>query len=428
MQGDNYLRPAFPLRLKENFFSLSSQSSPPAPTCPSSNLNKPRSISITAPLYWSPQQPNLNLSSITNTMSGPANGPGTEGEMAPAPMYAAEILMASHQGLKLENDRLRSENERLCAENERLCAENDRLCTENNRLCDENAKLEAELAPKGGQIPAQFIGTSYDGTKRKVEEEMYADDERGNKKLRTTDSMEFGGLSDANLNGVCQFVSIAQNEVLRVAAKGGLINHLYFKITPRGILGITPIGMERIDLFHRSKTEPKLIEDWKLARGAEFSKKVRKIITESGFQNHSHPSLHCLAEELEDEGLSMDTLRSKLVSLESQTRNDVERLEAYVKELTRIQRNGRQNGQVDKEDLLAILRRISRPATDGSVRPLIKIIEGAEGLCEAFRFLGELEKIVDGYRALYAASEKMEDSIEFPAHQFAPAAPRVVEG
>lgn len=337
---------------------------------------------------------------LTFGRSGPTNGPGTEGEMTPAPMYAVEILIASHQELKLENDRLRIEN----------------------------AKLKVELVQKGNQIPAQFIGTSYLGTKRKVEEEMYATDQLGNKRLRTTDSMAFEGLSDGNLDGVCSFVSTAQNEVLRVAAKGGLINHLHFKITPRGILGMTPLGMERIDLFHRSKTEPKLIEDWKSTRGAEFSKQVRGIITESRFQDNSHPSLHYLAKQLEDgRNLSMGTLREHLIAVESETKEDVTKLNAYISELNKTRLNGRRNGKVDKNDLLKILRRISRSQIDGSVRPYVRMIEGDEGLRMAFAFLGELEKIVKGYHALYAASAKMENSIDFPAHHFAPSAPRVEE-
>ncbi|CAH0015707.1 unnamed protein product [Clonostachys rhizophaga] len=366
-------------------------------TCPSSNLNNLRSISITAPLPSN--SPNLNLSSITNTMSGSTNGPGTEGEMAPAPMYAVEILIASHQELKVENDRLRIEN----------------------------AKLKAELVQKGNQIPAQFIGTSYLGTKRKVEEEMYATDQLGNKRLRTTDSMAFEGLSDGNLDGVCSFVSTAQNEVLRVAAKGGLINHLHFKITPRGILGITPLGMETIDRFHWSKTEPQLIEDWESTRGAEFSKKVREIITESRFQDHSHPSLHYLAKQLEDgRNLSMGTLRDHLASVESETKDDVTRLNFYINELNRTHLTGRRN-RVDKEDLLEVLGRISPSLVDGSMRPYVRMIEGDQGLRMAFAFLGELEKITKGYRALYTASANIGDSIEFPTHHFAPAAPRIDE-
>ncbi|CAG9941548.1 unnamed protein product [Clonostachys rosea f. rosea IK726] len=400
MQDHSYLRPAVPRA--QGKLLLPFIITITTPIRPGSSINNLSSIAITAPPPSN--SPNLNLSSITNTMSGSASDSGTEGEMAPEPMYRASDVPV---GAKASNEELKLENERL-------------------RI--ENAKLKAELAKNGSQIPAQFIGTSYLGTKRKVEEEMYATDQLGNKRLRTTDSMAFEGLSDGNLDGVCSFVSTAQNEVLRVAAKGGLINHLHFKITARGILGITPLGMERIDLFHRSKTEPKLIEDWESNRGAEFSNMVREIITESRFQDHSHPSLHYLAKQLEDgRDLSMGNLRKHLIAMEFETKDDVTKLEAYVKEMNRTQLNGRRNGKVDKKDLLAILRRISRSPIDGSVRPYVRMIQGDEGLRMAFAFIGELEKIVNGYHALYAASVKIESSIKVPTHYFAPAAPRTVE-
>uniref|UniRef100_A0A8H7TTK8 Uncharacterized protein n=1 Tax=Bionectria ochroleuca TaxID=29856 RepID=A0A8H7TTK8_BIOOC len=244
---------------------------------PGSSINNLRSIAITAPPPSN--SPNLNLSSITNTMSGSASDSGTEGEMAPEPMYRASDVPV---GAKASNEELKLENERL-------------------RI--ENAKLKAELVKNGSQIPAQFIGTSHLGTKRKVEEEMYATDQLGNKRLRTSDSMAFEGLSDGNLDGVCSFVSTAQNE--------------------------------------------------------------------------------------------------HLIAVESETKDDVTKLEAYVKEMNRTQLNERRNGTVDKKDLLEILRRISRLSTDGSVRPYVRMIEGDEGLRMAFAFIGQLEKITEGYHALY---------------------------
>ncbi|CAH0036363.1 unnamed protein product, partial [Clonostachys solani] len=272
----------------------------------------------------------------------------------------------------------------LKEENEDLKAELD-MHNEILGLTEEDRNFgERTLGQKGSQIPAQFIGTSYVGTKRKVEEEMYATDQLGNKRLRTTDSMVFEGLSDKNLDGVCCFVSTAQNEVLRVAAKGGLINHLHFNITPRGILGITPLGMERIDLFHRFKSEPKLLADWKSTRGAQFSKEVRQIINESGFQDHSHPSLYYLVKQLEDgRDLSVEVLREHLMAMESYTKDDVKKLRAYIKELNRPLRTN----SIDKRELLAVLRRLSRSPVDEGVRQYVKMIEADEGLLIAFVFI-----------------------------------------
>ncbi|VUC20927.1 unnamed protein product [Clonostachys rosea] len=260
---------------------------------------------------------------------------------------------------------------------------------------------ERTLGKEGGLIPAEFIRTSFLGTKRKLEEEMYAIDQLGNKRLRTTTPMRFKGLSNKHLDEVCCFVSTAQNEVLRVAAKGGLTNPLHFNVTSRGILGIIPLGMERIYLFHRFKSEPKLIDDWKLAKGEKFSEAVRDTIVET--------TLLCTtsSSNLTTADTCPWTLFATIHSLsKSATKLDVTKFNAYIKEISKTQRKY----PVDKKDFLEILKRISCSSTDSSTTRLVGMNERDKGFLIAHTFVAKLEKIVKGYHLLYAGSAEIENS------------------
>jgi len=128
--------------------------------------------------------------------------------------------------------------------------------------------------------------------KRAVEEMLF---EPETKRLKLSTEISVGRYVDSATQ---DFYREAGNAVLRKAARGGLINPLHFKVGEDGLVGLTNLGRERMEMAEMAKQVP--YEDWKAQHDAKMTQKVRGLMVEAGFLTHGHISMVGLVADLEN--------------------------------------------------------------------------------------------------------------------------------
>lgn len=119
--------------------------------------------------------------------------------------------------------------------------------------------------------------------KRAVEEALY---EPETKRPKLASEISIGRYVDSATQ---DFYREAGNAVLRKAARGGLINPLHFKVGEDGLVGLTNLGRERMEMSEMAKKVP--YEDWKAQNDAKMTQKVRGLMVRARFLTHGHISM-----------------------------------------------------------------------------------------------------------------------------------------
>ncbi|RSL70966.1 hypothetical protein CEP53_001644 [Fusarium sp. AF-6] len=130
---------------------------------------------------------------------------------------------------------------------------------------------------------------SHATLKRKAVECLYRHGTPNVKKMRLAEDTHL------NLEGfrpaeACELVGNINNEVLRVAAKAGLLNFQHFSTGPNGTLGLTEFGLKKVAISDGCRSYLETVENGE-KETAELTAKARKLLSKGGFLVQGHRSL-----------------------------------------------------------------------------------------------------------------------------------------
>ncbi|RSM03420.1 hypothetical protein CEP52_007398 [Fusarium oligoseptatum] len=130
---------------------------------------------------------------------------------------------------------------------------------------------------------------SHTTLKRKAVECLYRHGTPDVKKMRLAEEtyLNLEGFRPAE---ACELVGNINNEVLRVAAKAGLLNFRHFSTGPSGTLGLTEFGLKKAAISDGFRSYLEEVENGE-KETAELTAKARNILSKGGFWVQGHPSL-----------------------------------------------------------------------------------------------------------------------------------------
>lgn len=129
-------------------------------------------------------------------------------------------------------------------------------------LREENAYLKSQLyewtdCTEGEPTyDISSVAVERAALKRKAETQLF--DER--KRMRVMKKAVLPELDTYSRADSHQYFSIVHNHVLRIAARGGLINLTHFEVGQYGQICLSKEGLERAELFDKHQTHRKVIE------------------------------------------------------------------------------------------------------------------------------------------------------------------------
>ncbi|KPM43712.1 hypothetical protein AK830_g2890 [Neonectria ditissima] len=127
------------------------------------------------------------------------------------------------------------------------------IATKDSKIAELSQRIETISHPQGDGrltegVSSQFMDLSRASLKRKVQEDLFFVDD---KRMKPSTLVDLTSLTDPSLDGVTRYLSIAHNEVLRVAATGGLINPMHFDVTRAGTVALSSLGLEQANQIPR---------------------------------------------------------------------------------------------------------------------------------------------------------------------------------
>jgi D-ribose pyranose/furanose isomerase RbsD len=129
-----------------------------------------------------------------------------------------------------------------------------------------------------------------------------------------------------------QYFSIVHNHVLRIAARGGLINLTHFQVGQYGQICLSKEVIERAELFDKHQTYRKVIEAYLASRIGTHQIRFGTLLLDHGLTVQGHPSLMTLVHGLQgDKLMTLGNLADELQKVDEETREAVLKL----KELAR---------------------------------------------------------------------------------------------
>lgn len=254
--------------------------------------------------------------------------------------------------------------------------------------------------------------------KRAVEEALF---EPETKRLKLSSEISLGRYVDPATQ---DFYREAGNAVLRKAARGGLINPLHFKVGEDGLVGLTNLGRERMEMSEMAKQVPH--EDWKAQHDAKMTQKVRGLMVQAGFLTHGHISMVGLVTYFEQsEVVSAGNLIEELDSIIAATETLLHSLSgtrdvlANIFERTYVYRSREDEAGKHRTTLVSLLKDLHGSYGDRSLEGYVQleiITGGSRGLVEVARASH------DKYRKLLRMRDTVRNESKIPDAYLSPLA------
>ena len=273
-------------------------------------------------------------------------------------------------------------------------------------------------------VPAHFTEATYADLKCKVHENLYIDTE-SHKRMRSSEELSFPELNSEILKGVCQYTTIAQNEVLRVASRGGLINPLHFEVDRSGIVTINELGLKRVALFHKHKSQVALIQHWRDQMRTEASNLVRSILESSGLDVWGDESVLPLQQKLAKGGeATPQDLIYYIKEIEGHVGEKVDTVAQFLQSVNAIKHNPLLFGDLVKG--LGHVKPLFSSYSGHKLAPKLQNLLGCKRhetplLCKDA--IHHLRQLNGGYQHLFRVTNELEVRTKMPGHYLAPTAP-----
>ncbi|KAH7162193.1 hypothetical protein B0J13DRAFT_633082 [Dactylonectria estremocensis] len=260
--------------------------------------------------------------------------------------------------------------------------------------------------------------------KQKVEGDLFTTDGR-KKKMKPSTEVYQPALENPCLEGIKRYTSIAHNEVLRVAATGGLLNPVHFDVTKTGTIAITKLGLEKAALYTKHVSKPVLIENWESEKAAEMSQLVRRLMDKGGFFDCGHVSVQRLSF-----GLRFDRIMESKALIEALHNVNKKTLPVRLKL------------KECYDDLKITMKDEWTPENSAKLKPLLLSLYHTEQNELSFEtkyrlsdtqsgiprmmLIEHISMILNNYHSLISAANTVKKNSRIPDHHLAPCAPRPV--
>lgn len=151
-----------------------------------------------------------------------------------------------------------------------------------------NAHIE-RLNEEHAECGFEPLEPSHATLKRKAMESLYCDGTPDVKKMRLAEdtNLDFEGLRPSE---ACELSGKINNEVLRVAARAGLLNFQHFSTGPNGTLGLTQFGLKKAATSEGFRSYLEAVET-REKKGTKLTNKARELMFKLGFWRQGHRSL-----------------------------------------------------------------------------------------------------------------------------------------
>ncbi|RSL64966.1 hypothetical protein CEP54_004483 [Fusarium duplospermum] len=130
---------------------------------------------------------------------------------------------------------------------------------------------------------------SHATMKRKAMDALYRPGTRTVKRMRLAEDTHLD-LEGFRAREACELSGKVNNEVLRIAARAGLLNFQHFSTGPNGTLGLTEFGLKKAATSEGFRSYLEEVENGEM-ENAELTAKARKLLSKGGFWVQGHRSL-----------------------------------------------------------------------------------------------------------------------------------------
>lgn len=195
-----------------------------------------------------------------------------------------------------------------------------------------------ELNEKHAESGFEPLEHGHIPMKRAAEDVLYHLGATTPKRMKTSKDNHLP-LVGLDANKACELAGNVNYEVLRVAARGGLLHHEHFDIGPNGTLGLTEFGIQKAVISEKFRSHLESYEDWRTKQNQELTADARKLMEKGGFWTHGHESLlplkhllesnqdatpgdlvHCISVVYEDTRKMLTTLQDRARKLKDSPR------------------------------------------------------------------------------------------------------------
>lgn len=118
---------------------------------------------------------------------------------------------------------------------------------------------------------------------------MYHNGAADVKKMRLAEDTHLD-LEELRPTEACELIGNVNNEVLRVAARAGLLNFQHFNTGPNGTLGLAQFGLKKAATSEGFRSYLEAVEHGE-KKSAELTAKARDLMSKSGFWLQEHRPL-----------------------------------------------------------------------------------------------------------------------------------------
>ncbi|RTE82094.1 hypothetical protein BHE90_003408 [Fusarium euwallaceae] len=161
-----------------------------------------------------------------------------------------------------------------------------------------NAHIE-RLNQEHSECGFEPLEPSHATMKRKAMDAIYRPGIRTVKRMRLAEDTHLD-LEGFRAREACELSGKVNNEVLRIAARAGLLNFQHFSTGPNGTLGLTEFGLKKAAASEGFRSYLEEVENGE-KETAELTAKARNILSKGGFWVQGHRSLLPLKDLLNGE-------------------------------------------------------------------------------------------------------------------------------
>jgi len=198
-------------------------------------------------------------------------------------------------------------------------------------------------------------------------------------------------------------INIGHNKVLRETASRGLINPLHFKVGEHGLVGITELARQRLELAKKMSGVP--YDKWKAEKEAELTLRLHGFMTKMGFFEYGHRSMIGLGLRLKNSdpvstGLLVENLED-IIQQTDRDRRDLNSIRVKIRDkiLNKTRHTAKDAKWFEKvmEELTPLLKRLFSRYGDERLSTGLRT---ALGLGDYEHAVSEAKEISDKYDKL----------------------------